>query len=190
MYTYKTIVDPTVAEYKEKGSTFIGFAYPIVTKEEAMEHVSHLKYAHPKAVHHCFAYRIGLDESDYRISDDGEPSGTAGRPIYNAILSKELTNILVVVVRYYGGIKLGVSGLIKAYKSPAVEAIALSSIIQKEVKEVIEIEISMDKYAELMPFLKKNEGLILKTTFDTKYTLEIEIGKSKIEWVRGLVERY
>ena len=101
---------------KEKGSKFIGFAFPINNEKELKTALEGLKIEHPKATHHCYAFRIGINGENYRANDDGEPSGSAGLPIYNQLLAHNLTNILVVIVRYYGGTKLGVSGLVKAYK--------------------------------------------------------------------------
>ena len=115
--TYYTIEKPSVAEFKDRGSKFIAYAFPITDVIEFKEKLSALKKEHPKAVHHCFAYRMGLDGINFRVSDDGEPSGTAGRPILGQIDSKQITNVLIVVVRYFGGTLLGVPGLINAYKS-------------------------------------------------------------------------
>jgi uncharacterized YigZ family protein len=112
---YTTIDRPGVAEFKDRGSQFIAYAYPLADLADFKEKLAVLKKEHPKAVHHCFAYRLGLDGTQYRVSDDGEPSGTAGRPILGQIDSKQLTNILIVVVRYFGGTLLGVPGLIQAY---------------------------------------------------------------------------
>ena len=113
---YKTIDQPAVAEYKDRGSKFLAFANPIVTADDFKKQLFFLKKAHPKAAHHCFAYRIGTDGNSFRVSDDGEPSGSAGKPILGQIDSKEVTNITVIVVRYFGGSLLGVPGLINAYR--------------------------------------------------------------------------
>ena len=115
--TYKTISEPSEGFFKDKGSKFISYAFPILNDSNAKERLTHLREIHPKAVHHCFAYRLGQDRMSYRMSDDGEPSGTAGRPILNTLYSRDITNVLVVIVRYFGGTLLGVPGLINAYKS-------------------------------------------------------------------------
>jgi uncharacterized YigZ family protein len=114
---YKTINQPASAEFKDRGSKFIAFAFPVETPDDFKNHLQQLKKEHPKAVHHCFAYRIGTDGNNFRVSDDGEPSGTAGKPILGQIDSKEVTNVAVIVVRYFGGSLLGVPGLINAYKT-------------------------------------------------------------------------
>src|SRR6476660_5099192 len=108
---YYTIDQPSTAEYKDRGSRFIAYAYPIQTADDFKKHLQLLKKEHPKAVHHCFAFRIGLDGNNFRVSDDGEPSGSAGKPILGQIDSKQIVNVLVVVVRYFGGTLLGVPGL-------------------------------------------------------------------------------
>ena len=116
-FEFRTIKSPVEdILLKEKGSKFLGFAYPVNDEKELKKSLDALKAEHPKATHHCYAYRLGLNGENYRANDDGEPSGSAGLPIYNQLLANELTNILLVVVRYYGGTKLGVSGLVKAYK--------------------------------------------------------------------------
>ena len=123
--TYYTIEKPSMAEFKDRGSKFIAYAFPIADAGEFKEKLAALKKEHPKAVHHCFAYRLGLDGTNFRVSDDGEPSGTAGRPILGQIDSKQLTNVLIIVVRYFGGTLLGVPGLINAYKTAAALALEL-----------------------------------------------------------------
>ncbi|KAI9435670.1 ribosomal protein S5 domain 2-type protein, partial [Russula earlei] len=113
------------AEFKDRGSRFIAYAYPIQSADDCKRYLQELKKEHPKAVHHCFAYRLGLDGNSFRVSDDGEPSGTAGKPIMGQIDSKQLANVLIVVVRYFGGTLLGVPGLINAYRSAAAMALQL-----------------------------------------------------------------
>ena len=116
---YNTIEKPATAEFKDRGSKFLAYVYPVQLIEEFKIRLADLKKEHPKAVHHCFAYRLGTDKNNFRVSDDGEPSGTAGRPILGQIDSKELTNVVIIVVRYFGGTLLGVPGLINAYKTSA-----------------------------------------------------------------------
>src|ERR1700710_1488137 len=132
---YYTIEKEATAEFKDRGSKFIAYACPVKNVEEYKEKLNALKKEHAKATHHCFAYRIGLDGNNFRVSDDGEPSGTAGKPILGQIDSKELTNVLVIVVRYFGGSLLGVPGLINAYKSTAAMVLQMTPIIQKTVEE-------------------------------------------------------
>src|SRR5688500_4829386 len=128
MNTYHTIEKACVAEYKDRGSRFVAFAYPIQTAEQFKKQLKILKEDHPKAAHHCFAYRIGTDGTNFRSSDDGEPTGSAGKPILGQIDSKSLTNISVIVVRYFGGTLLGVPGLINAYKTVTSFALQLTPI--------------------------------------------------------------
>lgn len=130
---FNTIPQPSVAEFKDRGSRFLAYAYPVSDLNDFKMKLAALKKEHPKAVHHCFAYRLGLEGTSYRVSDDGEPSGTAGRPILGQIDSKKLTNVLVVVVRYFGGTLLGVPGLIHAYKTAAQAALAAVPVVQKPV---------------------------------------------------------
>lgn len=144
---------------KEKGSKFIGYAYPINSEEELKQLLQKIREEHPKATHHCYAFRMGINGENYRANDDGEPSGTAGLPIYNQLLAHDVTNILLIVVRYYGGTKLGVSGLVKAYKESAKMTLENSEIITKELQEKIEIK---------FPFAQQNQIFTLLNKFDTK----------------------
>lgn len=127
--SYLSIAAPSEGLYKEKGSKFMAFAYPVEEEEQAKEIIADLKKEYFDARHHCYAYRIGHTGDQWRMNDDGEPSSTAGRPIFGQLLSNELSDILVVVVRYFGGIKLGVPGLIRAYKSATADAIANAEIV-------------------------------------------------------------
>src|SRR6478735_3683732 len=131
---FYTIEKSASAEFKDRGSKFIAYTYPVQSVEDFKKCMEAIKKEHPKATHHCFAYRIGLDNNTYRVSDDGEPSGTAGKPILGQIDSKKLTNILVIVVRYFGGTLLGVPGLINAYKSVTAMTLQLTTIIAKAVE--------------------------------------------------------
>src|SRR5688572_6236821 len=130
---YNTIEKSSTAELKDRGSRFIAFAIPISNVNDFKEKLAGIKKEHPKATHHCFAYRLGPDRSVYRINDDGEPSGTAGKPILGQIDSKQLTNVLIVVVRYFGGTLLGTTGLINAYKNAAALALQVTPLVQKPV---------------------------------------------------------
>ncbi|MBL0056008.1 MAG: YigZ family protein [Chitinophagaceae bacterium] len=152
---YQTIAQPSTAEFRDRGSKFIAYAYPIESTEEFKSLLQGLKKEHPKAVHHCFAYRIGTDGNNFRVSDDGEPSGTAGRPILGQIDSKQLTNVLVVVVRYFGGTLLGVPGLINAYKTATSLALQVTPVIQKQVELKYQIEFDYTQMNEVMMVLKQ-----------------------------------
>jgi len=135
--TIKTIATPAEAVFKEKRSKFLAFAYPVENEAEIKEKIAFLKKKYHDARHHCYAYILGADKSAYRMNDDGEPSGTAGRPIHGQLLSKEVTNVLIVVVRYFGGIKLGTGGLRVAYKLAAKEVMDSAIIIEKFITKSV-----------------------------------------------------
>jgi uncharacterized YigZ family protein len=139
-YTYFTVVKEGVSDFRDRGSKFFGYAYPVASVEEAKTKLQGLKKMHPKASHHCFAWRIGFEGETVRVSDDGEPSGSAGKPIEGQILSRKLTNVMVVVVRYFGGSLLGVPGLIHAYKTAAAEALDQCGIIEKNIEHAIKVQ--------------------------------------------------
>ena len=156
--TYKTISSPgDEALFKDKNSKFWGYTFPVTNEEEVKQHLEALKKQHHSARHWCYAWQIGIETKTYRANDDGEPSNSAGQPIYGQILSHDLTNILIVVVRYFGGVKLGVGGLINAYRSGAQQAIASSNIIEK----LIEIEfVAIFEYKDMnkvMRILKEHQ---------------------------------
>lgn len=146
---------------KEKGSKFIGFAYPVVSEEEVKSCLQKLYEEHPKATHHCYAFRLGLSGENYRANDDGEPSGSAGLPIYNQLLAHQLTNILVVVIRYYGGTKLGVSGLVKTYKETAKFTLETAKIITKELESDLKLSFKFSQQNVIFSLLNKNGAQIL-----------------------------
>ncbi len=152
---YYTIEKPSSAAFKDRGSKFIAYAFPIETADDFKQRLKDFKKDHTKAVHHCFAYRIGTDGNNFRSSDDGEPSGTAGKPILGQIDSKELTNVAVIVVRYWGGTLLGVPGLINAYKASAAMALQVTPIVQKQVELVYIIEFDYTQMNDVMMILKQ-----------------------------------
>lgn len=159
---YKTIEKPIEnVLLKEKGSKFIGFAYPINNEGELKLALEKIKAEHPKATHHCYAYRMGLIGENYRANDDGEPSGSAGLPIYNQLLANEITNVIVIVVRYYGGTKLGVSGLVKTYKESAKLTLEESHIITKELETTIEIWFNFDQQNIIFTLLSKYNAKVI-----------------------------
>src|ERR1700744_996267 len=147
---YYTIEKTTVAEFKDRGSKFIGYACPVKTVDEFKDRLNEIKKEHPKATHHCFAYRLGLDGNTFRVSDDGEPSGSAGRPILGQLDSKELVNVLVVVVRYFGGTLLGVPGLINAYKSAAALALQMTPMAQKPVEKEYRVQFDYTQINDIL----------------------------------------
>lgn len=153
--TYLTISETITGEYKDKGSKFIAYAYPVADRNSIKIHIDKLKKKHLKACHHCYAYRLGLEGKDYRANDDGEPSGTAGRPILGQIDSFGLSYVLIVVVRYYGGTNLGTSGLKKAYKSSSREALSQANIIEKIVEKPFDITYDYANTSNVMNYIKK-----------------------------------
>jgi len=177
--TYRTIDSVSEGVYKEKGSKFIAFAIPATSEEEVKVHLSVIKKNHHDARHHCYAYILGHNKSAYRINDDGEPSGTAGKPIYGQLLSKDLTNVLVVVVRYFGGTKLGVSGLITAYKEAAKEALGSARIVEKTVNDVYRIEFEYPLMNSVMKVLKDECIEQFNQTFEMNCLLDISVRTSQ-----------
>ncbi len=171
---YKTISSPSTSEFKDRGSKFIAYAYPIVDKNDFKEKLTAIKKEHPKATHHCFAYRLGVEGTEYRVSDDGEPSGSAGRPILGQIDSKQLTSILVIVVRYFGGTQLGIPGLINAYKTSAATAIDVAKVIEKPVLVNYSVEFDYTKMHDVMKIIKQFDCVVLEQ--DVKLFCSIRLG--------------
>ncbi|WP_017733422.1 IMPACT family protein [Nafulsella turpanensis] len=176
--TFLTLSRPAESLYKEKGSKFIGLAYPITSEEEVKEVLEDLRKTYYDARHHCYAYIIGAEGEKYRANDDGEPNHSAGDPILGQIKSNELTNTLVVVVRYFGGTKLGVSGLITAYKTAAADAIAASEIIEEVVKERLHIRYGYESTNEVMRLIKEYELDILEQEFTADCRMLLAVRQS------------
>lgn len=170
---YKTIERPSEGIYKEKGSKFLAFAYPIVSEEEVKPLVQELKTTYYDARHHCYAWQLGIDGNLFRANDDGEPSGTAGKPILGQIRSHELTNILIVVVRYFGGIKLGTSGLIHAYKEAAADAILNAKISEKTEDAYYDVQFAYDAMNDVMRVIKEEEPQIINQQFDLNCSMTL-----------------
>ena len=180
---YNTIAQPSTAEFKDRGSKFIAYAFPIETADDFKQQLQSLKKEHPKAVHHCFAYRIGTDGNNFRSSDDGEPSGTAGKPILGQIDSKELTNMAVIVVRYWGGTLLGVPGLINAYKTAASLALQVTPIMQKQVEIKYSIEFDYTRMNEVMMILKQFNCTVITQEMQLFCIITAGIAKNRLEEV-------
>ncbi len=159
--TYLTIETTAVAEYKVSNSKFLAYAYPFPDKKDLKKYLDELKKAHHKAVHFCFAYRVGVDKNDFRVSDNGEPSGTAGRPILGQIDKQGLTDILIVVVRYFGGTLLGVAGLTNAYKTAAALVIQLLPVVEKAKEILYKLEFPYELENTAMQLIKKFQGRII-----------------------------
>lgn len=171
--------------YKVKGSKFLGYCYPILNETEVSKHIDRLKKEHHQARHHCYAYQLGVEQIQYRIQDDGEPSGTAGLPIYGQIQSFEVTNILVVVVRYFGGTKLGVGGLISAYKECARLALENCEIITKTINHTFELRFDYKDMNSVMRIIKELQIEILHQTATQYCQFHIAIRKNKVEEMLG-----
>jgi uncharacterized YigZ family protein len=183
LFFYNTIQQPALAEFKDRGSKFLAYSFPVTSIEACKKHLALLKKEHPKAVHHCLAYRIGVDGSTFRVSDDGEPSGSAGRPILGQIDSKQLTNILVVVVRYFGGTLLGVPGLINAYKTATSLALQLAPIIQKPIEVEYILSFDYQKMNEVMMLVKQYNCSVVEQTAQLFIELKIGVPKNRLEEV-------
>ena len=180
---YQTIEKTSFAEYKDRGSKFIAYAYPVQTTDDCKQWLQQLKKEHPKAVHHCFAYRIGWDGNQFRVSDDGEPSGSAGRPILGQIDSKQLTNVMVIVVRYFGGTLLGVPGLIQAYKSATAMALQLMPVVQKPIEVLYELHFDYTLMNEVMMVVKQFNCTVAAQEMQLFCLLKIGIPKARMEEV-------
>jgi uncharacterized YigZ family protein len=179
--TYKTLALETEGIYKQKGSKFIAYAAPIQLESDFTAFLERIKKAHPKARHHCFAWRLGMDKNVYRANDDGEPSGTAGRPILNQIDSFQLTNVGIVVVRYFGGTLLGTSGLIQAYKESSADALKQGEIVEKIIEDIIEVRFGYDKMSDVMNAVKKLDITVLSQVFEESGLLTLSIRQSETE---------
>jgi uncharacterized YigZ family protein len=193
--TYRTIEKPAESIFRDRGSKFLAYAFPVNTENELKNILSQLKAEHPKANHHCYAIRLGIDRSVFRINDDGEPSGTAGRPILNTLLSRDLTNIVVIVVRYFGGTLLGVPGLINAYKSATEEALNQAVIIEKTVNDIYTIDFDYLQMNEVMKIIKDDNLTIINQVFDNNCSIQVSIRKmqvnqtlSKLNKLKGIVK--
>jgi len=181
MNHYYTIDKPSVAEFKDRGSKFLAYAFPIRTVDDFKKRLKELKEEHPKAVHHCFAYRIGTDKNNFRSSDDGEPSGSAGKPILGQIDSKELTNLAVIVVRYFGGTLLGVPGLINAYKTSTSLALQLTAVVQKPILIEYDLHFDYTLMNDVMMVVKRFGCVILQNEMQLFCRMVIGIPKESLE---------
>ena len=180
-YDYKTIAAFAAGVFKDRGSKFLSFAFPVESEEQAREQVRKIKKEYFDARHHCFAYRIGPDGEQWRANDDGEPSSTGGKPILGQLLSRELTNVLVVVVRYFGGTLLGVSGLINAYRSAAADALDNAQTVEKTVREIITITFPYDHLNAMMKLLKEEQAEIRAQQCDMECAFEVAVPLQKKE---------
>jgi uncharacterized YigZ family protein len=179
--TYQTISVPAEGFFKDKGSKFYAFIYPIRSDQEAKEHLLFLRELHPRAVHHCYAYRLGSDRMSYRMSDDGEPSGTAGRPILNTLYSRDITNVLVVVVRYFGGTLLGVPGLINAYKQATESALEEATVVVNHTYNLYEMKFAYVQMNDAMRIVKEMELPVRSQNFEMECKMVVEVRSTLVE---------
>jgi uncharacterized YigZ family protein len=188
---YHTIERESIAEFKDRGSKFLGFAFPIESVDDFKKRLKNLKEEHPKAAHHCFAYRIGWDGNNFRAGDDGEPAGSAGKPILSQIDSKKLTNTAIVVVRYFGGTLLGVPGLINAYKMVSSLALQLTPIIEKSILVYYRLEFDYTLMNDVMMIVKKFGCTILENEAQLFCRMKIGVPKTDEELcIQKLTELY
>lgn len=188
-FVYYTIEKESLAEFKDRGSRFLAYAFPIQTLDEFKKRLKELKEEHPKAVHHCFAYRLGTDGNQFRVSDDGEPSGSAGRPILAQIDSRQVTNVAVVVVRYFGGTLLGVPGLIHAYKTCTAFALQTTPIVQKQMEVMYALEFDYHRMNEVQVLLRQFSCTVYEQELQLFCRVTTGIPKSRLTEVLQRLEQ-
>lgn len=187
-FYYFTIAKTCSAEFKDRGSRFIAYAYAVKNVDDVKLHLKEIKDKHPKANHYCYAYKLGIDNNNYRSSDAGEPRGSAGLPILNQILSKQLTNVLVIVVRYFGGTLLGVSGLVNAYKTAATLCLQITPIVQKDLTETFIVTGDYSIVNDMLQIVKRFNGTCHQANNMLFVELEIDIPLQHKEQVLYLIK--
>ncbi|SDR83148.1 IMPACT family protein [Winogradskyella sediminis] len=189
--TYKTITKPAKGElFKDKNSKFYGFTFPVTNEDQIKQHIEDVRKTHYAARHWCYAYQLGTENIKYRANDDGEPSNSAGMPIYGQIQSFGLTNVLIIVVRYYGGVKLGVGGLINAYRTGAQLALEASYIIEKTINKSYQLKFEYKNMSKVMRLLKDNDVEISNQTLELDCLLEISVRKNNSDKIYELFEQF
>jgi len=186
--SYKTLASNSESLYKVKGSKHFGFAFPVMDEDDIRLHLDQLRKDHHSARHHCYAWSLGIEREPYRANDDGEPSGSAGKPIYGQLLSFDITNVLIVVIRYFGGTKLGVGGLIDAYRTAAKMAIEAGTIVERQVCDYYKIKFSYNKMSEVMGVLKDLDLPQSEQEFDLNCSLKTSIRISESQRLIELLE--
>ncbi len=181
---YQTLITTGESLFKDKGSKFFGYAFPVADEEEIKRILEEVRGLHPKARHHCFAWRLGYEGENYRANDDGEPSGSAGKPILNALISCEVTFALVIVVRYFGGTLLGVPGLIHAYKQAAAEALAVTEKEVRTMNTPVRIDYDFEQTNAVMQLIKKLNLTVKEQTFEERCGVVLEVRNAYIEKIR------
>ncbi|MEO5790016.1 YigZ family protein [Gelidibacter sp.] len=188
--TYKTITKPSAEVlFKDKNSKFFGYTFPVKTEDEAKIHIEALRKQHHSARHWCYAYQLGIQENQYqfRVNDDGEPNNSAGMPIYGQIQSFEVTNILIVIVRYFGGVKLGVGGLINAYKTAAQMALEASKIVEKTINQEIQLKFEYKDMNKVMRVIKEKDLKIINQTLELSCLINISV---RLKNIKNVVETF
>lgn len=187
--TYKTIKEPAEGYFMDKRSKFYAFAYPVTSEEEVKEYLAALKKKYYDARHHVFAWILGKEKEQYRVNDDGEPSGSSAKPIYGQLLSNDLTNIVIFVVRYFGGVKLGVPGLINAYRNAAQDAIQNAEIIEKIVEDYFELRYDYLMMNDVMKIIKEEPLDVVSQKFDNLCSVVFRTRQSESEKIRERFEK-
>lgn len=179
--TYRTLKSPSEGIYKEKGSKFLAFAFPVNNEGDIKEKLEEIRKAYHDARHHCYAWVLGADKSRFRANDDGEPSNSAGKPILGKLQSHDLSQILIIVVRYFGGVKLGVGGLINAYRSAADDAIQNGTIVKRRMKTIFEIHFDYEAMNDVMTIIKSNKIDQLSHQFELKCKIKLAVPQSEFK---------
>lgn len=187
---YKTLKSSSEGLFKDKGSKFFAYAFPIKNEEDVRFYLETVKTEHPKARHACYAYKLGIDETNFRANDDGEPSGSAGKPILNTITSFDLTDTFVVVIRYFGGTLLGVPGLINAYKEATKEALSVAEIETKTINSLVKISYDFDQTNALMQMVRKLELTVKEQTYENRCGIILDVRNSYIETIKEELKEY
>jgi uncharacterized YigZ family protein len=180
---YRTIQHPSEGLCKEKGSKFLAFAYPVSTQEDIRQKLDDLRKQYHDARHHCYAWRLGPEKDRFRVNDDGEPSGSAGKPIFGQIQSRDLSDVLVVVVRYFGGTLLGVGGLIRAYRSAASDALDQNTLMERKVFDTIKLDFRYEQMNAVMKLIKDHQLEFDDQLFDLDCSLKLKVWKRNSEKV-------
>ncbi|MBU6158650.1 MAG: IMPACT family protein [Bacteroidetes bacterium] len=186
-YYYYTVEQSAIAEYKDRGSRFIAATFPVDSPVAFKKIHQMVKQQHPKAHHHCFAYRIGVDGAVFRSGDDGEPAGTAGKPILGQIISKNLTNVAVIVTRYFGGILLGTSGLIQAYKQSASFALQSTPVVRKQIETSFLLECDYLKLDEVLRIIQSNGGNVIQKQIELFCSIQVAVPAFRSTEIRSLL---
>lgn len=188
--SYLTLADPSTGVFRDRGSKFLAYAWPVRTEAEVQEHLAAVRKLHPKARHFCYAYRIGLDNNNFRANDDGEPSGTAGKPILGQLDSFGVANVFIVVVRYFGGTLLGTSGLINAYRSAAQDALEKAAIVEQLVEDVYRLTFEYALMPDVMTAVKRLDINVLKQDFTEVGKLEIAVRQGSKAHIFTMLKAY